>query len=282
MAITSILSILFRPEEAAPMVAAAGALAHRLDAHLDLCALGVEAMADGYVFLGAGAVLTAAEQERAAAEARDTEAAAREAAGRLPADQRWAVEAGVVVSGALWPTVAQRARYADLVVMPRPYGPGRTLAHEVAVEAALFDGGAPVLVLPEPLTGTAPAARRIVLAWNGSAEAMAAVRRSLPLLQKAELVSVTAVDPALRGAEAADPGAALGHMLVRHGVRAEVAVLARTAPAVTDILARHATDIGADLIVMGAYGHSRFREAILGGATRRMLEASALPVLLAH
>lgn len=282
MAITSILSVLLGTAEVPPMVAAAGALAQRLGAHLDLLALGIDATVDGYVYLGAGAVLAAAEQERATAEVKAIEAAAREAAGRLPADLRWAVEAGVVMSGALWQTVALRARYADLVVMPRPYGVARALPHEVAIEAALFDGRAPVLVLPEPLTGTAPAARRIVLAWNESAEAMAAVRRALPLLKAADLVSVTVVDPASRGPEAADPGAALCHMLVRHGVPAEVSVLARTTPGVADMLLRHASDLGADLVVMGAYGHSRFREAILGGATRRMLEAATLPVLLAH
>ena len=67
-----------------------------------------------------------------------------------------------------------------------------------------------------------------------------------------------------------------------HGVRAEVSVLARTLPRISDILARHVRDQNADLLVMGAYGHSRFREAILGGATRNMLEQAEVPVLMAH
>jgi nucleotide-binding universal stress UspA family protein len=71
-------------------------------------------------------------------------------------------------------------------------------------------------------------------------------------------------------------------MLVRHGVRAEVVVLAKTAPRVSDTLARHVLDQDADLLVMGAYGHSRFREFLLGGATRDMLEHAAVPVLMAH
>ena len=71
-------------------------------------------------------------------------------------------------------------------------------------------------------------------------------------------------------------------MLVRHGVKAEITVLAKTMPRVSDVLLRHARDMNADMIVMGAYGHSRFREAILGGATRNMLENAKIPVLMAH
>jgi nucleotide-binding universal stress UspA family protein len=74
----------------------------------------------------------------------------------------------------------------------------------------------------------------------------------------------------------------LSQLLARHGVRAEVSVLARTLPRASEVLCRHATDINADMVVMGAYGHSRFREAILGGATRNMLEIADLPVFMAH
>ncbi|MGB0440252.1 MAG: universal stress protein, partial [Paracoccaceae bacterium] len=70
--------------------------------------------------------------------------------------------------------------------------------------------------------------------------------------------------------------------LVRHGVRAEIDVLSKTLPRVADVLLRHATDTSADLLVMGGYGHSRFREAVLGGATRHMLQQATLPVLMAH
>jgi nucleotide-binding universal stress UspA family protein len=71
-------------------------------------------------------------------------------------------------------------------------------------------------------------------------------------------------------------------MLARHGVNCEVSVLAKTLPRTSDTLLRHARDKNAQMIVMGAYGHSRFRESILGGATRNMLEMAELPVLMAH
>jgi nucleotide-binding universal stress UspA family protein len=74
----------------------------------------------------------------------------------------------------------------------------------------------------------------------------------------------------------------LSQFLARHGVKAEIDVLSKTMPRVSDVLMRHVSDVNADMIVMGAYGHSRFREAILGGATRSMLEKATVPVLMAH
>ncbi len=104
----------------------------------------------------------------------------------------------------------------------------------------------------------------------------------MPFLRRAENVSIVVIDPPAHGPERSDPGGMLCQMLVRHGVHAEVTVLARTLPRVSDVLARHLRETNADLLVMGAYGHSRFREAILGGATRDMLEKAEIPVLLAH
>jgi nucleotide-binding universal stress UspA family protein len=95
-------------------------------------------------------------------------------------------------------------------------------------------------------------------------------------------VNIAVIDPPNYGPERSDPGGALCQMLVRHGVKAEVSVLAKTMPRVSEVLVRHVRDQNADLLVMGAYGHSRFREAILGGATRDMLELAQGPVFLAH
>ena len=99
---------------------------------------------------------------------------------------------------------------------------------------------------------------------------------------RADQVWITIVDPPTHGAERSDPGGALCQMLVRHGVKAEVTVLARTMPRISEVLARHVRDMNADMLVMGAYGHSRFRQAILGGATRNTLESTEVPVFMAH
>ncbi len=160
------------------------------------------------------------------------------------------------------------------------YGENATVDAEAVTEAALFEGAAPVLIVPGELKE--PFGKKIMIAWNQSNEAMAAVRRALPLLQAAESVEITVIDPSPNGPERSDPGGALGQMLTRHGVRAEISVLARTQPLISDILNRRATEIGADMVVMGAYGHSRFRQAILGGATRNMLEKAQVPVFMAR
>lgn len=282
MAYKSILTVLTRAEDAALAIGSAARLAMAQDAHLDVLVLGVDRTQVGYSYIGSGAVMMQVSLDRAEAEARATEAAVAAALAAQPQNLRASVEAAVTQLGALGDLVAQRARFADLVVLPRPYGDGKGAESEAVIESALFEGKAPVLVLPEKGLGTADQPKRIIIAWNQSAEAMVAARAALPLLKAAETVDITVIDPPTHGAERSDPGGMLCQMLVRHGVHAEVSVLARSLPRVSDVLARHIWDQNADLVVMGAYGHSRLREAILGGATRNMLEKAEIPVLMAH
>ena len=282
MAYKTILTILTNPAEAELAISAAARLARELDAHLQILALGVDRTQIGYSYLGTGAVLLEAGMERAEADARGIEKAARAALHEQSEDLRYDIETIVSQIGMITEIVGSRARFADLVVQPRPYGTGIGPEAEAVVEAALFDGKAPVLVLPAKGLSNNTLPKRIVLAWNQSAEAMVAARCAMPMLKGAENVSITVVGPISAGEDRSDPGGLLCQMLVRHGVHAEVAVLARTADRVSEVLLRHATDIDADLLVMGAYGHSRFREAILGGATRNMLENATIPVMMAH
>jgi nucleotide-binding universal stress UspA family protein len=281
MAYRTLLTVATTPALCARTVAACAAIAAGHESHLDSLALGVDRTQVGYSYVGSGAVVLQVAMERAEEEARANEAALRAALAAQGPALRWSTDAAVTQLGALTDIVAQRARFADLVVLPRPYGPGRGAEAEAVVEAALFEGMAPVLVLPDEGKPILPPSR-VSIAWNQSREAMAAIRGAMPFLMAADSVSITVVDPPAHGPERSDPGGLLCQMLVRHGVKAEVAVLARTLPRVSDVIARHARDYGADLVVMGAYGHSRFREAILGGATRNMLETAGLPVLMAH
>lgn len=261
----------------------AGRFAQACDAHLDALALGVDRVQVGYSYVETGSSLPMIALERAEADARALEKAMRAALSRQGPTLRWSCEAAVTQLGALTELVSSRLRFADLVVLDLPYGPGRGPEEEAILETALFDAGAPVMVLPNADNGRDLAKpKRVVLGWNQSREALAATRAALPLLQQAESVSVTVVDPPAYGPERSDPGGLLCQMLVRHGVRAEVVVLAQSAPRVSDALARHARDLDADLLVMGAYGHSRFREYLLGGATRDMLEGASVPVLMAR
>lgn len=281
MAYKSLLTVATSGQGLLPVVSAAAQIATRADAHLDALVLGVDRTQVGYSYVGSGAVMIAAAMERAEEEARATTKAMEEALGAQAPGLRAAVDSAVTQLGALTDVVAARARYADLVVLPQTYGANRGVEDEAVTEAALFEGMAPVLIVPDKgMASTDP--RRVVVAWNQSREALVATRRAMPFLRRADSVSIVVIDPPTHGPERSDPGGMLCQMLVRHGVRAEVVVLAKSLPRVSDVLSRHLRETDAELLVMGAYGHSRFREAILGGATRNMLEHAEVPVLLAH
>lgn len=278
MGYKTILTVLTTPDQGAQLEAAI-ALARREDAHLDVLCLGVDHSQTGYYYAGSSAFVFQEAIDRAMEDARALDASAR---ARLEGEVlRWSVDAAVAQMGGIGGMVGMRARFADLMVMVRPYGPTAPTDAEAVIEAAMFEGGCPVLVLPEAGLPE-DFDRRILVAWNQSNEAIASVRKALPFLRRAEAVEIAVIDPSPHGPERSDPGGALCQWLTRHGARAEIAVLARTLPRISEILNRRATETGASLIVMGAYGHSRFREAILGGATRSMLEQAAVPVLMAR
>ncbi len=282
MAFKSILTVVINADGASAQIDAAVALARREDAHLDVLCLGIDRTQNGYYYIGAAPMAPVILQEtldQARDDAKATEAAVRK---RLEAeDIRWAIDTGIAQSGAVGREVSHLARFSDLVVLPKPYGKGSLPDSESILEAALFEGRAPVLMLPAGRFD-AKYGRRVVIAWNHSDEAMKAVRCALPILITASGVSVAVIDPGAYGPERSDPGGMLSQFLARHGVRTEVSVLARTLPHISEEINRHVEDIDADMVVMGAYSHSRFREAILGGATRDMFENAKVPIFTAH
>lgn len=262
-----------------PALAAAAAIAEREDAHLDVTALGVEPVALEAMPMASAQIVV--ETGRVEAQAR-AEALAAWARSQLPAGVRATVEPRIALGLGITAFVARAARFSDLIVAARPYGAGHDPLAPVVAEALLFGTGAPVLFVPDGGFDASRPFRRIALAWNDGDEALAATRAALPFLRAADRVDIAVIDPPLHAADRADPGGDLSLWLARHGVKAEVAVLARSQPRVADILARFATERGCDALVMGAFGHSRLREAILGGATRDMLASVPLPVLMAR
>jgi nucleotide-binding universal stress UspA family protein len=277
----SILTVVTNPDKVQSTLTAASAISRQHDAHLHILALGVDTLQVGYAYVGASAGLMQVALEQVEEYARVLETTVRHAVAAEPQNLRWDVEAAITQLGALTELVSQSARYADLVVLPKPYGGQLGREAEAVIEAVLFEGRAPVLVLPDAGLGPLPV-DHVVIAWNQSQEALAATRRAMPFLLAAKSVNIAVIDPPVHGSERADPGGALCQMLVRHGVKAEVSVLARSLPRIADVLNWHVQDQNAGLLVMGAYGHSRFREAVMGGATRSMLEQMAVPVLMAH
>lgn len=177
--------------------------------------------------------------------------------------------------------IGRRARYADLTVVGPDLLAGETL-RDKAIEGALFSSGKPLLLAPE---GTKPtlSPKRIVVAWDSRLEASRAVREALDLLTAAGEVRLTLIAP-VPGEDdhGEEPGADAAAFLARHGVKVTVDRLPQESRSIADMLQRHAVDVAADMIVMGAYGHSRLRERIFGGVTRSMLEDATLPLFMAH
>lgn len=279
MAYKSLLTVLTDISLAEASIAQGISLATANNGHLDVLSLGVDRSQTGYYYAGANAMVLQETLTRAHEEAGALEKFAEsmlESSG-----VRWGTETGVAQIADLGRHVAQRARFADLVILPKPYGDGHGAELEPTVEAALFEGQTPVLVVPD---GSAPLAdaKKVSVAWNESAEALVAVRAALPILKAADLVRVVVVDPPTHGPNRSDPGGMLSQFLSRHGVKVEIDVLSKTLPRVSDVIMRHAKDTECEMVVMGAYGHSRFREAILGGATRNILEQAEVPVFMAH
>lgn len=275
----SLMCIIRRLDEDMAFFEHAIAMARAYDAHLDVLCLGVDRIQTGFYYAGATAMVhenSLAQAEEAAREIQDF------VNKRLDgSDIRWGVEAMVVQWGAIGSAVEHAARYTDLVILPRPYGPDTSPEDEAVTEAALFLGPTPVLTVPPEWSGDAQVKMPMV-ATNLGPEAIMAVRAALPVLQGAGKADIAIVDPPRHGPERSDPGGTLSVMLARHGIRAEVSILAKSMPRVSDVLQRHASDRGCDLVVMGAYGHSRLREAVLGGPTRDMLSESPVPLLMAH
>lgn len=175
--------------------------------------------------------------------------------------------------------LAAAARQSDLFLGTRPYGdPGKA---EWIEETVMFESGRPCLFIPPGYPAGAEF-RNILVAWKDTREAARAVADALPFLRKAGSVVVAIVEegPASER-EGRAPAGDIGRYLSRHGVKAEVHVV-NGWNKVGDAILNEGVRTGAHLIVMGAYGHSRVREWILGGATREVLSHASIPVLVAH
>jgi nucleotide-binding universal stress UspA family protein len=174
-------------------------------------------------------------------------------------------------------------RYVDLVIVGQRDPSGEDASDDPAVpDQLILSLGRPVLVVP--YSGSFPVVGKTVLvSWDASRLATRAVNDALPLLLGAKRVCVLAVNP--HGGEDGHgqiPSADICLHLARHGVNAEAEHLYADDIDVGDVLLDRAADIGADLIVSGAYGHARWRELVLGGVTRHLLRHMTVPVLMAH
>ncbi len=210
-------------------------------------------------------------RERAAG----VETAFRAHAERQGLKAEWRCEEGDAAA-----LVSRHARYADLAIVGQRSDATDDARHYYPriAEEIVLNSGRPVIVVPY-IGGPETVGERVVVAWNGSREAARALNDALPILKLADQVTVLAIDPDGAGRI---PGADIAAHLARHGVRAEATQLPSGGLGIGDALLSRAADLGCDLIVMGAYGHSRVREYVMGGASRHIFEHMTVPVLMAH
>ncbi len=199
-------------------------------------------------------------------------------AERLQWDLGWIQREGDAVH-----VISEEARYHDVLLLGRPDGAGAAPGFHGNVHAILLEAGVPCLVLAGPQHGLTQQPSRILLAWDGGREACQAMRGALGFLTRAEEVIVlTLAAHASEEARAGEVNARAIDYLKTHGVNTRGLVTVREGMFNGPPIVQHLEKEQPDLVVMGAYGHSRFRETVLGGATRHMLQNTDVPLLFAH
>jgi nucleotide-binding universal stress UspA family protein len=250
-------------------------LARRFGAHVTFQALVPHASAPYSAVGGFAAGIVAAENKRRR-ERVEAAATAAQAAATV-AGLACEMDLPDLALDALTERFNQCARLHDVTVLDA--GDELLGDNRYAIEEALFNSGRPVIVVPK--SGGSPEPQRIAIAWDGSARSARAVGDAMPLLQSAQSVSVVVIrgEKDVSGIAPAD---GLIAYLQRHGIKGELVTLEAVRGDVAETLRRHVRDNAVELIVMGAFVHSRFRQAVLGGVTRSLLQDSPVPLLLAY
>ena len=181
------------------------------------------------------------------------------------------------------PEITCHAHHTDLAVIGQPGAEGANDSLQTAIfEELLFQSGRPVLVVPWAGKSN-PTPRTVMVAWDASGRAARALADALPILRDANKVVVLVATGDEPGDHGDEPGSDIALHLARHGINVE----ARCVPLgrdihTADLLLSQAADLGAEMMIMGGYHHSRVREFILGGVTRKVMKTMTLPVLMSH
>lgn len=174
---------------------------------------------------------------------------------------------------------AQIARRFDLSIVKQPEH-DRAATSDSVLEATLFGSGRPVLIVPY-IQKSGLKLDHVTVCWDGSRTAARAVADALPFLTHAATIDVLIVqDQQIKSDEIS--GSDIGQHLARHGLKIEIKRMTAPGVDISNVILSHAAETSTDLIVMGGYGHSRMREFMLGGATRGILAAMTVPVLMSH
>jgi nucleotide-binding universal stress UspA family protein len=280
MSLKDILAIVLGAEADEPAIALGEHLADAHGAYLSatfLTALPDEPLAyEPTVVAGVWAELLGRARNEAEEERRRVEARLR--AGGRDVDFR-TIEA---LGRDLGRIAAVHARYSDLAVLARPREDAGGDMRFETIEGVLYHAGRPVLVAPPGWKG-GPFAENIVIAWDASREATRALAEARTFLSKCKRATVLTVDAKPKAfGHGEQPGLNIAAHLTRRGVDVEVRNAESDGRAVARVVLEETASLAGDLLVMGAYARSRLRELVFGGATRDVLEAATVPVLMAH
>jgi nucleotide-binding universal stress UspA family protein len=231
----------------------------------------------GFVEADIGTELRAAQEKVRLGRSSEAEKLFKDATDRADIACEWRSAEGLVGE-----TLAEHGRYVDLVIAGQHQSDDAYSVEITTLNDLVMRCGRPVLNIP--YIGAPPAiGKNVLIAWNASREAVRAVNDALPLLEQAEKVHVMAVNPpGGAGGEGDIPCADICLHLARHGVPAEAHTVRARDIEVGDMLLSRAADEDVDLIVTGAWSHSRFREIVLGGVTRALFDHMTVPVLMSH
>jgi nucleotide-binding universal stress UspA family protein len=273
-----ILVVIGNAAGAAQCAAPAAALAAAFGARLTGFFATGYPISTAYGDLSGWAQLVDAYMEAQRAEASAAEAAFRQQLAACKLTGEWFYREAEATA-----SVVAEAALFDLVIIGQP-NPDAALvgASGLRPEEIVLGGGRPVLVVPYA-GDFRELGKRVLIAWNRRREAVRALHDAMPVLERAEAVTVLEVDPA--EAILSEPvisAEAVAAALTRRGIKAKAETEASGGVAVDDVLLSRAGDLGADLLVMGAYGHSRLREYVLGGVSRGVFRQMTIPVLMAH
>jgi nucleotide-binding universal stress UspA family protein len=274
MTYRTIVAIIQTPKDNERLLQAIAPLASRLGSHV----VGVHAealpmpMTTGMGFPDAEFVATASEVNRKRAAGLEAHFSARLADAAIPSEWR-AVES---FSGDSAVAARAAARTADLVIASEASPDETTVGADI--DALLYDTGRPVLLVPISGMKEGPFSK-VLVAWNGTREAARAAFDALPFIMEAEETTVLTVDA---GTELANSASQLAAALARHGANTSVSELSSNGRPVADVIAAQVHMSAADLLVMGAYGHSRLREFLFGGVTKSLLEAMPVATFMSR
>ena len=281
MAFKDILVHLDSGKAAQDKVEAAIALAKRQDARLVGVALALKSTISSYLGVEIPASLNEQQQAIVQAAAQKAVAGFEEAASKADiAYTSKIIQCGASKAPAL---LAFHARHADLTFMGQPNPDDDNHAfQESLLDGVLFASGRPVYVLPY-IGRELRKVRKAVVAWDGGKKAVRAANDAIPLLQNRDEVIVLVINPDdRREAHGEEPGEDIAAHLSRHGINATVDIQVAPEGSSDNLILNYMADSGADLLVMGAYGHSRLREKAFGGVTNTIMHQMTTPVLMSE